>query len=164
MKNILPFIALLLLLQPAVAQLQTAKPVCKTFEVNVLEGTINSDLSTRSTIGEVKTTFPCFTEAVDENGGKGCGGVFYKDKHISFITERGYIEIGEQFKGKLSLPLLGTSRTALFKWLGYPKMKDSNWDAFQTKYGILILYYNKAAKVNKIQMSHNGTDNIRLCQ
>lgn len=164
MKNILPISILLLLVQSATAQLKTAKPVCKTFEVNVLEGTVNNDLSSKSTIGEVKTTFPCFTGAVDENGGKDCGGVFYKDKDISFITERGYIEIGEKFKGKLSLPLFGTSRNALFKWLGYPKMKDAGWDAFQTKYGILILYYNKANKINKLQMSHNGTESIRLCE
>lgn len=163
MKNILPLSILLFTAQLAAAQLKTSKPVCKTFDINVLEGTVNSDLSTKSTIGEVKTTFPCFTSAVDEDGGKGCGGVFYNDKDVHFITERGYIEIGEKYKGKLNLPLFGTSRNALFKWLGYPKMKDTNWDAFQTKYGILILYYNKANKVNRLQMSHNGTDNIRLC-
>lgn len=156
--------ALVISVQFATAQLKTAKPECKSFEVNVLEGTVNNDLSTKSTLGEVKTTFPCFTEVVDETGGKGCGGVIYKDKDIRFITERGYIEIGDKFKGKLSLPLFGASRNALFKWLGYAKMKDSNWDAFQTKYGILIVYYNKANKIIKLQMSHNGTDTIRLCE
>ncbi|MFN8253908.1 MAG: hypothetical protein U0V75_18685 [Ferruginibacter sp.] len=163
MKNTMPFI-FLLLSGSAAAQLKTSAPVCKGFEVNVLEGTINSDLSTKSTISEVKSTFPCFTNAVDESGGTGCGGVFYKDKDISFKTERGYIEIGEKFKGKLSLPLMGASRGSLFKWLGYPKLKDNSWDAFQTKYGILIAYYNKAGKINKLQMSHYGTDNIRLCE
>ena len=33
-------------------------------------------------------------------------------------------------------------------------MKDNTQDAFQTKYRILILYYNTTNKVNKIQMSH----------
>ncbi len=164
MKNILFSALMLLCIQFAAAQLKTAKPVCKTFEIDVLEGTVNNDLNPKSTIEEVKTTFPCFTTAIDENGGKGCGGVFYKDKAISFITERGYIEIESLFKGKLSLPLFGTNRNALFKWLGYAKMKDTNWDAFQTKYGILILYYNKAGKVNKLQMSRYGTDSIRLCE
>ncbi len=163
MKSILPILAMLLF-QTATAQLKTAAPVCKTFEVNVLEGTVNNDISTKSTIGEVRATFPCYTSTLDESGGTGCGGVFYKDKDISFKTERGYIEIGEKFKGKLSLPLFGASRNALFKWLGFPKMKDNSWDAFQTRYGILIVYYNKANKINKLQMSHYGTDNIRLCE
>jgi hypothetical protein len=144
-------------------QLKTT-PVCKTFEVDVLEGTINNDLSVKSTLGEIKTTFPCFTTVTDENGGKGCGGVFYKDKDINFFTERGYIEVGNKFKGKLSLPLMGAGRNTLFKWLGYPKVKDVLWDAFQTKYGILILYYNKTNKIIKLQMSHYGTDTIRLCE
>ncbi len=163
MKNILSVVAILLYMHSALAQLKTSKPVCKTFEIDVLEGKVNNDLSTKSTIGEVKNTFPCFTNTIDENGGKGCGGVFYKDKAISFITERGYIEVGDKFKGKLSLPLFGANRNALFKWLGYAKMKDTNWDAFQTKYGILILYYNKANKVYKLQMSHNNTETIKLC-
>jgi hypothetical protein len=52
----------------------------------------------------------------------------------------------------------------LFKWLGYPKMKDASWDAFQTKYGILITYYNKAGKINKLQLSSRTTDTIKLCE
>lgn len=163
MKSTLPFVILLLLVQVSTAQLKTSAPVCKTFDVNVLEGTVNNDISTKSTIGEIRTTFPCYTSTLDENEGKGCGGVFYKDKDISFKTERGYIEIGEKFKGKLSLPLIGANRNSLFKWFGYPKMKDNSWDAFQTKYGILILYYNSANRINKMQMSHYSTETIRLC-
>jgi hypothetical protein len=146
----------------AAAQLKTTVQ-CKTFNVNVLEGTINDDLSVKSTLGEFKEAFPCFTSAVDEDGGKGCGGVFYKDKGIDIITERGYFEIAANFKGKLSVPVMGAARNTLFKWLGYPKLKDAAWDAFQTKYGIVILYYNKASKVNKIQMSRYGTDAVKLC-
>ncbi len=164
MNKFLSFTILLMVSQFVSAQLKTSKPPCKAFDVDVLAGTINNDLSSKSTISEVKTTFPCFTNAIDENGGKSCGGVFFKDKDISFITERGYIELGEKFKGKLSIPLFTTHKSALFKWLGYPKMKDANWEAFQTKYGILILYYNKLGKVNKLQMSHFGTESIRLCE
>ncbi|MGG9964156.1 hypothetical protein [Ferruginibacter sp. SUN106] len=145
------------------AQLKTTA-VCPVFNVDVLEGTINNDLSAKSTLGEVKTTFPCFTDLTETSSGNGCIGAFYKDKDISFFTERGYIEIGEKFKGKLSLPLMGASRNSLFKWLGYPKIKDVNWDAFQTKYGILILYYNKANKINKLQLSSKTTDTIKLCE
>lgn len=145
----------------ASAQLKTT-PVCPVFTVDVLEGTIN-DLNTKSTLGEIKSSFPCFTKLVETATANDCAGAFYSDRDINFFTERGYIEIGEKFKGKLSLPLLGASRNSLFKWLGFPKIKDVSWDAFQTKYGILIVYYNKAGKINKLQMSHKGTDNIKLC-
>jgi hypothetical protein len=59
---------------------------------------------------------------------------------------------------------MGVSRNNLFKILGYPKMKDVSWDAFQTKYGILILHYNKANKINKLQLSSKTTDTIKLCE
>jgi hypothetical protein len=43
-------------------------------------------------------------------------------------------------------------------------MKDKNWDAFQTSYGVLILYYDQADKVNKIQFSTEKANTIRLCE
>ena len=145
------------------AQLKTTAN-CPTFTVDVLGGKIN-DLRTTSTVGQIKTAFPCFTSAEDESATAKCGGgVFFKDKDIYFYTARDYVEIGPNFKGKLSIPLMGAARTSLFKWLGLPKIKDVSWDAFQTEYGILILYYSKANKVNKIQFSVKGTDEIKLCQ
>jgi hypothetical protein len=149
-------------LQFANAQLNAA-PVCPAFTVDVLDGTINEKLDCSSTAGEVKKYFPCFTDAVEETGGAGCGGVFFKDRGISFFTERDYIEINENFKGKLIPSLLGVSRSSLFTMLGNPQLKDPNWDAFATKYGILILYYNKAGKVNKLQVSIKNTATIKLC-
>ena len=81
-----------------------------------------------------------------------------------FYTERDYIEIKEGFKGKLSLPVFGTDRKGLFKWLGHPVLKDDAWDAFETKFGILILYFNKLNKVNKMQLTTKSTATISLCQ
>ena len=160
-KNLLTIISVACVLITQ-AQLKTT-PVCPAFTVDVLEGTIN-DLNTKSTLGEVKSSSPCFTKLVETATTTDCAGAFYKDRDISFFTERGYVEIGEKFKGKLSLPLIGASRTSLFKWLGFPKIKDVNWDAFQTKYGILIIYYTKAGKINKLQMSSRTTDTIKLCE
>jgi len=162
MKTTISVLAAICCMHAVSAQLKTTT-VCPTFSVDLLEGTING-LNAKSTFGEVKTSFPCFTKAVEETTGFECGGVFYTDKGISFFTERDYVEISEKFKGKLAQPLLGAARSSLFKWLGYPKIKDVSWDAFQTKYGILILYYNKANKVNKIQMSSKTTDTIKLCE
>jgi hypothetical protein len=139
-------------------------PICPELNVDILGGRVN-DLRSTSTVGQIKEKLPCFTSAEDESATAKCGGgVFFKDKDIYFYTARDYVEIGPKFKGKLSIPLMGAARNGTFKWLGNPKIKDVNWDAFQTQYGILILYYSKASKVNKIQFSVLGTDAIKLCE
>ena len=164
MKKVLFLIFVAALSLNAPAQLKTTT-ICPAFTVDVLKGRVNTELLTTSSVGQVKARFPCFTSAEDESATAKCGGgVFYKDKDIYFYTARDYIEIGPNFKGKLSVPLMGANRNALFKWLGNPKIKDVNWDAFETAYGILILYYNKTGKINKIQFSAKGTDTIQLCE
>jgi hypothetical protein len=162
MKIFFCLFASLLSLQLLQAQLKTT-PVCPTFSADVLEGTVN-DMYPFSTKGEIEKKFPCFTSNPDETNGSTCGGVFYKDKDISFLTERDYIEIGEHFKGKLSMPIMGADRNSLFKWLGNPHIKDNGWDAYQTKYGVLVLYFNKAGKINKLQMSNKSAESLKLCE
>ncbi|MBC7873607.1 MAG: hypothetical protein H7Y01_06415 [Ferruginibacter sp.] len=145
------------------AQLKTT-PVCPTIMVDILDGKVN-ELYANSTPGEIKGKLPCFSETEEEIAGSLCGGgVFFKDKDIYFYTGRDYVEIREKFKGKLSLPLMGASRTSLFKWLGHPKIKDLNRDAFQMAYGTLVLSYNKAGKVNKLQFSTQQTEALNLCE
>lgn len=145
------------------AQLK-ATPVCPVFKIDVLEGVINEKLDCNSTVGEVKKLFPCFTEEKEETNGATCGGVFYKDKDISFYTERDYIEIGEKFKGQLTPALIGVSRNSLFTVLGNPQIKDATWDAFKTKFGLVIIYYNQANKINKVQISTKSAEAIKLCE
>ena len=144
------------------AQLKTT-PVCPPMTVDVLEGNVN-ELYIKSNMSDIKKAFPCFSEVVEKDSGNRCVGVFYRDKDISFFTDRGYIEIGENFKGKMNPPYMGAARTSLFTTLGYPVIKDVNWDAFQTKYGIVVVYYNKAGKVNKLQISSKATDVLKLCE
>jgi len=84
-------------------------------------------------------------------------------QYVSFFTSRNYVEIGPAFKGKLSIPLIGASRNNLFQYLGAPQIKDIHWDAFQTAYGVLILYYDNADKVNKIRFSTQKASSIKLC-
>jgi hypothetical protein len=145
------------------AQLKTT-PVCPTIMVDILDGKVN-ELYANSTPGEIKGKLPCFSGTEEEVPGSPCGGgVFFKDNDIYFYTGRDYVEIREKFKGKLSLPLLGASRTSLFKWLGHPKIKDLSRDAFQMAYGTLVLYYNKAGKVNKLQFSTVSTEALNLCE
>ena len=164
MQKIITFLSAIFLFAAASAQLKTT-PICPAFTVDILDGIINSTIVPNSTVGQIKTKFPCFTSFEEEGTSAKCGaGVFYKDKDISFYTTRDYIEIGPAFKGKLSLPLMGAPRNGLFKLLGQPQIKDVSWDAFQTAYGVLILYYNKAARVNKIQFSSRKASSIELCE
>lgn len=159
-----PFLLFGLLLSwSAMAQLKTI-PICPDFVVDILDGTVG-ELDAKSTFGQVKEKFPCFTSAEVEAASSRCGGgVFYKTKDIYFYTARNYIEIGPAFKGKLSIPLMGANRNNLYKWLGHPMIKDLSWDAFQTAYGILLLYYNKAGKINRIRFSTESAGTIQLCE
>ncbi len=161
MKRIVLTVSTVLTVLSLQAQLKTT-PVCPVFFVDILDGKVN-DLTPVSTMGQIKEKLPCFTSV--EDASSACGGaVFFKDKDIYFYTGRNYIEIREKFKGRLSLPLMGANRNNLFKLLGHPQVKDVNWDAFETAYGILILYYTKAGKVNKIQFSTKNKDSIKLCE
>lgn len=145
------------------AQLK-ATPVCPAFAVDVLEGTISGKIDYNSTSGEIKKFFPCFTDAPEETNGSTCGGVFYKDKDIYFHTERHYIEIGEKFKGQLTPALLGVDRSKLFTLLGNPQIKDVSWDAYKTSFGLLIVYYNSAGKINKLQITNRSAETLKLCE
>ena len=164
MKKTIALLALLGAFSGAFAQLK-AKETCPPIEVDVLNGKINGMVKASWTVAEIKARIPCFTSSEDESNTAKCGGgIYYKDKDISFITGRDYIEIGPKFKGKLSLPVMGAPRSGMFKWFGNVKMKDANWDAFQTSYGTIILYYSTAGKVNKIQMSTRPTETLSLCE
>lgn len=163
MKTLLLTLACSFFVYAGSAQLQST-PVCPPFLIDVLEGIINDKLDCNSTLGEIQKTFPCFTDSAAEKNMHACGAVFYIEKDITFFTERDYIEIGENFKGRLTPALLGMPRNGLFKLLGNPQIKDINWDAYRTKYGILVLYYNKAGKVNKLQMSSKNAESLKLCE
>jgi hypothetical protein len=163
MKRLLFFVLLSSLVSFSQAQL-VVKTKCPDFYVDVLDGKV-SGLKANAFDYDIKKAFPCFTSSEPDNSTTKCGGgVFYKDRDIYFYTDRDYIQIGEKFKGKLSIPLIGSKRGSLFTKLGNPKMKDDDWDAYEMQYGILILHYNKLGKVNLIQISTKGIDNISLCE
>ena len=164
MKTIIASLFAMLLFTVSFAQLKTT-PKCPDFDINILDGIVNGNILPTSTVGQIKLNLPCYSGFEEEGTSAKCGaGVFYKDKDVYFYTSRDYVEIGPAFKGKISLPLMGAPRNGLFKWLGAPQIKDVHWDAFQTSYGIIILYYNKAARVNKIQFSTQSANSIHLCE
>ncbi len=162
MKTLLVCALAILASQISFAQLKKQVD-CPTFVVDVLDGHINK-YNTKSTMAEIQKAFPCFTDVAAQASGNTCASISYKDKGVYFFPERNYVEIRENFKGKLSVPLMGAQRKNLFRTLGNPVLKDAGWDAFKTNYGILILYYNKAGKVNKLQMSNKTVDSIKLCE
>ncbi len=162
MKNIFVCLSLLLITGAATAQLK-ATVVCPTFEVNLLEGNV-SGLGPDFTQGQIAKKLPCYSSMLPDGDSSKCGGIiYYKDQDVTFYTGRDYVEVGEKFKGKLSLPIMGTARSSLFSILGNPKIKDVNWDAFQTQYGIMVIRYNKDNKVNMIQFSTKKAETLQLC-
>jgi hypothetical protein len=141
-----------------------AKAKCPDMYVDILDGTLNGMKPNRA-LSEFKTLFPCSTSIDEEGSTAKCGsGIFFKDKDIYCYTKRNYIEIGPRFKGRISLPLLGTKRGSLFKSLGNPKIKDDQWDAFEMQYGTLVLHYDATGKVKLIQFSTLGTGELSLCE
>lgn len=145
------------------AQLKTTIQ-CNTIVVDLLDGKVNG-VEPKFTPAQVKGLLPCFTSEEPETAESKCGGgVFYKDKDLYFYTGRDYIEIREKFKGRLSIPIMGAPRNGLFKWLGNPKVKDANFDVYTTSYGMMILSFNKAGKVNKIQFTTKSMEEINLCE
>lgn len=160
------YLLYLLFLLPVtvVAQLKTTV-ICDPFYVDLLDGNVNKKVEPDFSAARVKKAFPCFTSEVKAGDSSKCGeAVFYRDKDLYFYCGRGYIEIRERFSGKLSIPLMGAPRTGLFKWLGVPKLRDKQWDAFGTSYGILILYYNKSGRVNLIRLSKLSTETLSICE
>jgi len=162
MKNLFALVFAICVFSYCQAQLQ-AKPNCD-LVVDILNGTVNR-VPPNYTPAQIKRMVPCFTSEEAETPESKCGGaIYYKTNSLTFYTGRDYVEIGQGFKGKMSMPLMGAKRNSLFKLLGNPKLKDAKWDAFQTQYGCLVLYYSAANTVNKIQFSTNGTEVLQLCQ
>lgn len=137
---------------------------CPAFKVDILRGNVNG-AGADFTIGQIKEKLPCATSEEAESKTAQCGGgIFYKDKDVYFYTQRDYIEIGPAYKGEFTIPVMHAKRGSLFSKLGNPVLKDAAWDAYQTQYGILVLYYSKENKVNRIIISTKSTQELDLCQ
>jgi hypothetical protein len=159
-KTIITLLAFVFLTKIAPAQL-TAKPTCGLFTIDILNGTLNN-MKPNVNEQEFREQLPCYTSSQQTDST--CGRtIFYKDRDVIIYLQRKYIEVGPAFKGRLTIPLMGAPRDGLFKWLGNPKIKDTDWDAFQTQYGTLVLHYEKG-KVKLIQFSTQSTEQLSLCQ
>lgn len=159
------YIAMLVLMTGSVAataQLKV-KPDCGVLTVDVHKGWVN-EVKPNADPEFMKKKLPCFTLFEKEGNTAACGGgVYFDDKGIRFYTQRDYIVITDKFKGKFTAPVLGLKKTAMFAKYGNPKLKDANWEAYQMAYGIMVVYYNSAATINKVIISTKSTDDIDLC-
>jgi len=163
MKRLIFLLVLLSSVSISMAQLVT-KTKCPEFVVDVLDAKV-SGIKANAHDYDIKKILPCFSGSEADNSTAKCGGgVFYKDKDLYFYTDRDYIQVGEKFKGKLSMPLMGAKRNSFFNKLGNPKLSDDTWDAWVMSYGTLVLHYNKLGKVNLIQISTKGMETLSLCQ
>ena len=163
MKRLLFLSLLVSSVNISMAQL-TTKTKCPDFVVDILDGKVTGVKSSAPDY-DIKKALPCFTGSEPDNSTAKCGGgVFYKDKDIYFYTDRDYIQIGPKFKGKMTIALIGAKRNSFFKTLGNPKLSDDTWDAWVMSYGTLVLHYDKAGKVNLIEMSTKGMETLSLCQ
>jgi hypothetical protein len=161
MKNVVLLPLMAIFSFAAYGQLKV-KATCEAFSVDILNGKVNG-VRPDFNGGQIKAKFPCFTSEDPETSK--CGGViYYKDRDLKFFTGKDYVEIGPAFKGQLSIPLMGAKRGTLFHYLGNPRQKDKNWDAYETQYGSLVLYYSSASKVNMIRFSTKTLDVIQLCE
>lgn len=162
MKNSILSILVLFMCLNVFSQLKP-KVVCPVFKVDILRGTV-SNVAPKFTIAQIKDKLPCATSEEEESKTAKCGGgIFYKDKDVYFYTQRDYIEIGPNYKGEFTLPVMNTKRGSLFNRLGNPVLKDTDWDAYQTQYGVLVLFY-KRNLVSKIVMTAKSTSELDLCQ
>lgn len=157
------FLAALMLLGFSKSQAQLkATPVCPTFSIDILDGSVNK-LYPKMGLGEIKAKFPCYTSIVEVPSDSACAGIFFKDKGLFFYTDRNYIEANENYKGTMTPPLMGADRKSLFSTLGNPRIKDAGWEAYQMQYGILVLYFTPAGKINKVQISNKSAETLKLC-
>jgi hypothetical protein len=141
-----------------------AKNDCGAIFVDVYKGWVN-EVKPNADPEQIKARLTCFTLFEKEGNENKCGGgVYYADKDLTFYIQRDYLVIGEKFKGKFSVPLLGAKQDQLFTWLGNPKLKDDNWEAYQMAYGILIVYFNAKKIVNKIIITTKPAEELDLCK
>jgi hypothetical protein len=162
MKYTFIFLLLFFAAFTTVAQLKT-KPDCGPITVDVHKGWIN-EAKPNDDPEQIKAKLPCFTSFEKEGNESGCGGgVYYDDKGICFYIQRDYVVITEAFKGKFTVPLFGAKSDDLFVKFGNPKVKDTNWEAYQMAFGIMIVYYNMKGTINKVILSTKGVDAIDLC-
>lgn len=161
MKTSFLLLACLVITQLCTAQLKTSTS-CPPITVDIMDGSVNK-MRPESPWAEIYAKLPCFTEAIEEPAATGCAGVFLRDKGINFYTYRDYIEITDKFTGTMTPSLLGTDHNMLLKTLGLPQQRDLAWDAYQMRYGVMVVFFGSDGKINRIILSSKNVNTLRPC-
>lgn len=141
---------------------------CDKLVADLKKGTLNGVKAT-ATQEQVKQKLPCFTGESEDGGAFNCGGgVFYLDHDFFCYTGNDYIELRKNFKGKLSIPLLGLSKAAAVKKAGMgnavrtEKEGNTEYVFLKTGYGCLMLKIEDG-KVAKVAMYAKPAKDAELC-
>lgn len=136
---------------------------CNSIIVDILDGKVNR-ARPDFTPDRIRLELPCATSSFMESDTSMCDGrIIYADKHLTFFTQKDYVEIREAYSGKWTIPVMGAAKGSLFNYLGNPKVKQEKFEAYATAYGTLVLYYNDAGKVRLVRMSTNTHEFASFC-
>jgi hypothetical protein len=141
---------------------------CGNLVADLKKGTLNG-LKPSASQEQVKAKLPCFTGDTEDGSDFNCGGgVFYLDNDFFFYTGNDYIEFRSKFDGKLSMPLLGLSKSAAVKKAGMGNAvrteKEGNTEHvfLKTSYGCLVLKV-EGGKVVRVSMYAKPAKDAELC-
>lgn len=162
-KNIIPFVVIVFLLS-ACKITKKVPPGCDNLIVNVGEGTMNG-ISPDASMEKIKKQFPCFTgESAEGQLFNYGGGVFFLDHDFYFYTHHDYLEVRKEFKGKVSVPLIGKTEYVLPQILGKPDKIVGNMYLYKQKYGVLRLEVRYGV-VQEIGIHKNNLEQVvRFCE
>jgi hypothetical protein len=141
---------------------------CDKLVADLKKGILNG-LKPTASQEKVKEKLPCFTGDTEDYSDFNCGGgVFYLDHDFFFYSGNDYIEFRKNFKGKLSLPLLGLSKAAAIKKAAMGKAVRTQKEGkteyifLKTNYGCLMLKI-EGSKVATVAMYAKPAKDAELC-
>jgi hypothetical protein len=148
--------------------LGTARPefppdgACGNLSLDLTTGRMNGIAPTASQ-DEVKKAFGCFTgSTADGQSFNYGGGVFFLNHDFFFYTGRDFLEVRKRFAGRLSLPLIGATSSAVRKLVGEPDFVATggrSW-LFTRPYGCLWLEL-EGDTVAQIDVHYQSCDDTR---
>ena len=123
---------------------------CGELWIDLLGGTFNG-IKPNASIDTVKQKLPCYTGETEEGSVFNYrGGVFYLNHDFYFYTYYDFIQVRKEFKGEISLQVLGKTLEEVPSALGLPDRIFKLSHLYEMDYGILRLdfMYGKVSSIN----------------
>jgi len=143
-----------------------AEDPCAKLNVNLKKGELNG-LKPTASQEKIREVFPCFTGSSEERSIFNCGGgVFFLDHDFYFYTGRDFLEIRDDFNGRIKGEWMGMSLFTLTTDFGNPvreeKLGNKEIYFFETKYGcVRFILVND--KIVEIGIHYQPADKVELC-